>query len=366
MPRSSLIGAITDAAAAFAERDARAPDAYPSENIADLRRAGVLSAPFATGAGGCNASLGEMVEATRIIAAASASTALIASMPIGLAGIFALPPAIAPDAHQAEWRAQADEIAGDYRAGKLYAACNSEKGAGGSLKDIKTVAIHDHDGTALLSGEKILASSGRYAQFFFSTAKVVNNDNGVELFLVRTDAPGVDIKDDWDGFGMRSTESQSVIYRDARAHAMIGFPDFIEIVEPVSYWYCLFAAIPLGCAGAMLRALATPPPRSPALRMRFTDAFMRYESLSAYLAQTAEQWRPAAGPAYAMRVLRTKTYVTQESTKLCAELFALAGGRHYTRSSAVASALADSFAGTALRPPLALALDTLVEHFTLD
>jgi hypothetical protein len=57
--------------------------------------------------------------------------------------------------------------------------------------------------------------------------------------------------------------------------------------------------------------------------------------------------------------------VTQESTKLCAELFALGGGRHYRRSGAVARTLADSFAGTALRPPLSLSLDTLVENFSL-
>jgi hypothetical protein len=66
-----------------------------------------------------------------------------------------------------------------------------------------------------------------------------------------------------------------------------------------------------------------------------------------------------------MRVVRTKTYVTQEATKLCAELFALSGGRHYSRTSPVARALADSFAGTALRPPLALALDMLVENFAV-
>ena len=92
---------------------------------------------------------------------------------------------------------------------------------------------------------------------------------------------------------------------------------------------------------------------------------MRYEALRAYLLETAEGFRPAAGPEYAARVLRTKTYVSQEATKLCAELFALGGGRNYRRSSPVARALADSFAGTALRPPLALALESLVENFSL-
>jgi hypothetical protein len=82
--------------------------------------------------------------------------------------------------------------------------------------------------------------------------------------------------------------------------------------------------------------------------------------------ETASQFRPSAGPAYAGRVLRTKTYVSQEATKLSAELFALSGGRHYSRSSPVARTFADAFAGTALRPPLALALDTLVEQFELE
>jgi hypothetical protein len=85
--------------------------------------------------------------------------------------------------------------------------------------------------------------------------------------------------------------------------------------------------------------------------------------MSAYLHETAAAWRPAAGPAYAARVLRMKTYVTSESTKLCAELFALGGGRRYRRGDLAARLLADSFAGTALRPPLPLALDMLIEAF---
>jgi hypothetical protein len=90
---------------------------------------------------------------------------------------------------------------------------------------------------------------------------------------------------------------------------------------------------------------------------------MREEALRAYLCETARAWTPGAGRSYAARALRTKTYVTQEATKLCAELFALSGGRHYKRDGRLARALAASFAGTALRPPLPLALDTLVQQF---
>jgi alkylation response protein AidB-like acyl-CoA dehydrogenase len=100
--------------------------------------------------------------------------------------------------------------------------------------------------------------------------------------------------------------------------------------------------------------------------MRLSDALMRYESLRAYLMETAAAWQPGASAAYVARVLRTKTYVTQEATRLCADLFSLAGGRHYRRGDTVARLLADSFAGTALRPPLALGLESLTEQFSLD
>lgn len=81
---------------------------------------------------------------------------------------------------------------------------------------------------------------------------------------------------------------------------------------------------------------------SPGLRL--ADARMRYEAMAAYLHETAAAWRPAAGPAYASQVLQMKTYVASESTKLCAELFALSGGRHYRRGGLLARLLADSFA----------------------
>ncbi len=187
----------------------------------------------------------------------------------------------------------------------------------------------------------------------------------VEFFLIDVNAPGVTVLDDWDGFGMRCTESQTVRYDGALTREMLGFPDFLSVVQPLQYWFCLFAAIPLGCARALLRAVGTPAPQSAALRLRLSDAVMRYEALRAYLLETAAGFRPAAGPEYAARVLRTKTYVSQEATKLCAELFALGGGRNYRRNNTAARVLADSFAGTALRPPLALALDSLIENFSL-
>ena len=365
----SIAAAVRDLAPQLASRDAADPERYPADNIADLVGAGIIRAPFSVSLGGAGASLVDAVDATEVIASASPSTALLAAMPIGLAGVYSVGPEVAPPEHRSAWANQIDRVAGEYGRGTLYAACNSEKGAGGSLEATKTVADL-RDGRYQLTGEKILASFGRYADMFFSTAKVnpaqLPGCGVVEFFLVRPTSPGVEILDDWDGFGMRSTESHTVRYSSAPAEEVVGFPNFIEIVQPLTYWFALFSAIPLGCAAAIRRELSTPAPASAALRMRLADAQMREEALRAYLRETARSWRPGAGPAYAALALRTKTYVTQEATALCGQLFALSGGRHYRRDGRLARMLAASFAGTALRPPLPLALDTLVQQFSAD
>jgi alkylation response protein AidB-like acyl-CoA dehydrogenase len=364
MPESPAVAAAIALAPAFAEREAADPETYPAANIAELHAEGVIRSPFPASQGGCAASLPDAVRIIEIIAAASPSTALCVSMPLGLAGAYAGCGETAPPQHRSGWEAQVERAAAEFRAARLYAACNSEKGAGGSIRDITTTAT-EADGKMLLTGEKILASSGKFASYFFSTAKLDAGSQAerVELFVVRTDAPGVEIMSDWDGFGMRSTESHSVRYTNAVADHMLGWPNFIDDSQSLSYWFCLFSAIPLGCATSMLEALSVPAPQSPALRLRLSEARMRLEALSAYLQETALRWHLRRDRAYAMRVVRTKTYVTQESTRLCAELFALSGGRHYTRSDRLGRLLADSFAGTALRPPLPLGLDMLTAQF---
>ena len=298
--------------------------------------------------------------AIEALASVSGSTALIASMPLGMAAVFMAGAKLVPDAQRAACVAQVERASSDYAASRLYAACNSEKGAGGALTSITTKVTGSPAEGWQMTGEKILASGGVNAHTFFSTAKVPVGE--VEFFLVPVRAKGVEVLSDWDGFGMRSTESQTVRYREAPAE-LLGFPGFINTLQPTNYWFCLFAAIPLGCARAMLQALATPAPASPVIRLRLAEATMRYEALRAYLRETAGEWQGGGSLALRMKVLRMKTYVSQESTKLAAELFALGGGRHYRRNDAFARAFADSFAGTALRPPLQLGLETLVEQF---
>jgi alkylation response protein AidB-like acyl-CoA dehydrogenase len=344
-------------------------DEYPAANVKKLVDARVFGAPFDAAAGGADIGLHEATEIVEAIAIACPGTALLTAMPLGLAGAIVCGNVVAPKEHKSAVRAQLDAIAAQYAAGKIYAACNSERGAGGALVNTKTTAKKDAGGGFAITGEKILASFGKNADFFFSTAKVSPDELAgagvVEFFLVPSNADGVRVMSDWNGFGMRGTESHTVRYESARATAPLGFPGFIEAARPLEVWFCMFAAIPLGCAAAMLRALGIPAPQSPAMRLRLAEAQMRYEAARAYLLETAAAFHPGADAPYRARVLRMKTYVSQESTRICADLFALSGGRHYVRGGALSGAMADVFAGTALRPPLPLALDLLIDDFML-
>jgi alkylation response protein AidB-like acyl-CoA dehydrogenase len=345
---------IRSAGDRFEAREAADPDRYPAESVAELVALGLFSAPFPRELGGLGLDLPRAVAVLSALSETSPSLGLLASMPVGLAGVLATSAPALPEAVRPTFLEQVSRVAGDFGAGGVYAACNSEKGAGGSIDAIRTVA-RLRDGGYRLTGEKILAS--------FSTAKLP--EGGVELFFVDTRAPGVTVHADWDGFGMRSTEGHSVRYDDAPAREMVGYPGFLGAAQPFSWWYCLFAAIPLGCVASMIRALGTPAPSSPALRLRLSEALMRYEAARAYLLDSASLWRPGGDEGLRARMLRAKTYVTQESARIAADLFALSGGRHYTRTGHVARRFAGTFAGTALRPPLPLALDLLVDGFSL-
>jgi alkylation response protein AidB-like acyl-CoA dehydrogenase len=136
----------------IAEQERNHPEAYPESSIRALFDAGIIAGPFAENLGGRGMKLVEAVSVIETIASVSPSVALIASMPLGLAGIYGLDNQIAPDAYRAAFAEQTARVAADYRAGRVYAACNSEKGAGGSLAATKTMATRQSDGVFVLSG----------------------------------------------------------------------------------------------------------------------------------------------------------------------------------------------------------------------
>jgi alkylation response protein AidB-like acyl-CoA dehydrogenase len=82
---TAVFTSLRDSLASMAERERLDPESYPHESIKALYDAGVIIAPFRAELGGAGWTLPDAVQAIEAIASASPSTALIASMPLGLA-----------------------------------------------------------------------------------------------------------------------------------------------------------------------------------------------------------------------------------------------------------------------------------------
>src|SRR5687767_4869145 len=126
MPFNGLAGTVRDLAPRLANRDAADADRHPADNIADLVSAGVIRAPFPAAVGGAGCTLLDAVDAVEVIASASPSTALLAAMPIGLAGVYAVGRGAAPPACRGGWAELIERDSTDYRSGVRYAARDSE------------------------------------------------------------------------------------------------------------------------------------------------------------------------------------------------------------------------------------------------
>src|SRR4029453_1650766 len=126
---------------------------------------------FPVALGGVGGSRRDSVLIVERLAAVSPAAALLICMPMTLAGFVVAGAAIAPAEHRAACAAQTEHVAADYRSGRIYAACNSEKGAGGSRAATQRGRRREGDGNRL-TGEKILASFWRHASPFFSPARV--------------------------------------------------------------------------------------------------------------------------------------------------------------------------------------------------
>ena len=309
--------------------------------------AGVIRAPFPPlrGATVARCSTRRCLE---VIASASPSTALLAAMP--WAGwLYSAGPDAAPPQHRSRGRA-IDRVAADFERG-LYAACNSEKGAGGSL-----ARQNDRDRREEvfeLTGEKILASFGKHADMFFRLPRSALPRCPAAYRRVLFRASESQRRDDPERLGwlrMRSTESQTVRYDAAVARASLD--SRISSTFPAAHVLVYVVRCrPPRVRFRDRRELSTPAPETPALRVSACRARMRGKGC-ARICVRQRACAPSAGPAYAARVLRTR-HTSRRKQPGSAELFALSGAA-ITNGRGARAHPRRIVRWTALRPPCLL------------
>ena len=109
-------------------------------------------------------------------------------------------------------------------------------------------------GDYLVNGTKYYTTGSLYADWIMTGART--SDGADVMALVRRDAPGVEVIDDWDGFGQRLTASGTTVFRNARVPAADVLADTEHPPYDTGVYQLIHVATLAGIARAAVQDVA--------------------------------------------------------------------------------------------------------------
>ena len=223
------------------DRDARR--VLPRAELDQLSGAGLLAITVPARYGGADLPVATVIEVTRLLSA-------------GDPNIGQIPQSHFVYVNQLRLRgtdAQQRLLFGEVLAGRRFGNAQSEAGTR-HVREIRTTLTAEGPGRWRLNGRKFYATGALLAHRIPVLAHR-GPDGPLHVAWVDRDADGVEVIDDWNGFGQRTTASGSVVLRD------VAVPD--DLVTPYAstfdgpqtygaYAQVLHAAIDAGIARAAL------------------------------------------------------------------------------------------------------------------
>ena len=212
---------------------------FPRDQVRWLIDAGFATLRIPAGHGGFGASLRQVFELLALLGAADANVGHIWRNHLAFVeDRLSAPVSPAND----RWIERL--LAGEFVGGGWTEADN------GTLDNIKTLITRAGDHWEI-TGRKFYATGSLYADWLDVLG--LGPDEAPLTALVRVDQPGVELIDDWPGFGQRTTASGSANYRRAR----IDEGDLIPLTERnpslASFYQIAMLAVLAGIASATLR-----------------------------------------------------------------------------------------------------------------
>lgn len=224
--------------AAFADKAAE----LPRSNVETLRAAGLLGLVVPRAHGGLGGGLRDLAAATYALATACPSTALAyffhcSSASRGLLPLEALEAGLFSEDEAPTVRAFAERLLRDMGERRLWLAnfaSESLKTAASAIT-IATEATPT-DGGFRISGTKSFGCSTGVADRYLVTAKIAGTSTaeGLALFFVERDAPGVSERARWDAVGMRGTATHGIVLKDVfvKAEDALAIPGaFVKMMQ---------------------------------------------------------------------------------------------------------------------------------------
>ncbi len=261
----------------FSERAAgydRAP-AFPFENYAELRDAGMLGLCIPERYGGMGAGFADYMYISAELARFCPTTALTYNMhsqTVLWTGILADDLDMPDDVRARHERIRAGLYRWILEDGAIMSQPLSEGIARGATAGVATVATPVPGGFEI-NGRKIFASLAGAADAYNFTCRV-EGEPGLRFLSVRSDNPGVQIVGDWDTLGMRGTDSRTLLFTDAFVAAddeLLPTGLFDQLAERWPHVYLTLTPTYIGLTRAVVDFVqsylgSTPPPGIPARR----------------------------------------------------------------------------------------------------
>lgn len=345
-PSSSPEAAIDAARQLVPQLAARAADgdqtgAFPAEDFADLRKAGLLGLMVPRRLGGCGAGFADYIEIAMILAEGNGSTALVYNMHASVTGTLALTPDDLVEALGVpeSYFTVRDRILRAAADGSLYGVAMSERRVGSRLSELATTYVRT-DGGFRITGSKTFCSGAGHVDAYVVAARAGSEageelEGAVSQFLVDATAPGVRVEQTWDSLGMRATASHDVhldveVPEDALLGGLEGLGVFIAQAMP-QWLVASYAGVYVGVAQAAIAAAAQQVrdrglERLPAVRARIGRADAAVAAAREVVREAARRVDAAPGePETNQWVWRAKLLAGDTAMQVAASLLEACG-----------------------------------------
>lgn len=310
-----------------------------------------------------------LVDAAGRLARGDHSVALVSSMhPAVLVAWTALEEA--PSPHTAAWEAQRREVFASAMAGHFWGTLASEPGTGGDLLKTQSTAtpIDNESGVFELRGQKHFGSGSEVVSYMITIAIPDGGEAPLGFYMDLRDqqwdgSAGLTISRPWDGVGMKATQSHAITLEGVHGTALawpgavaeaspylaaMGLPMWVAIVTSIVDQAMAEAELRLG--GRDLR---------PFEEVEWTraqiDQWMIAQARDGIVRSLAERSLTEAS----VEAIKAKMGVAELAESLLTRISRAVGGSAFSASSPFASWFEDVRALGFLRPPWAMAFDSL-------
>ncbi len=298
----------------------------PPEDIAALKRSGLLALSAPETYGGLGADLGLATETLLELAQGSTSTALVVTMQTNLFG------------HSSEtdaWGEHTEAFCKRAVSGELFNAAASEPQLGspsrGGLPETYVVRRGD---TLLLNGHKTWVTGGEHLDHLL--LRVQLGDEAKTLWLPN-DLPGVRWERTWGGgFSLRASGSDDVFFEDVRvpaSHLLADGPKAANVWFPLlvgaTYLGTALAARDAAVRYAQERvptALGKPISTLPTIQRQLGDIEVKLMAAESLLLETAHAWDGGDREAFYPRVVASKQVAVETALAVTEAALKVAGG----------------------------------------